>query len=457
MKKQIMLAAGLVLGQLLVGQTPLPIPDTLVGTDFDLELHHALHTFFPGFETETYAYNGTYLGPTLLLKKGQQARIHLKNALDDTTTTHWHGLHLPAEMDGGPHTTIPPGETWHPQFEVKNRAGLYWYHPHLHEMTGKQVEKGAAGMIILRDDEEAALPLPRRYGLDDVPICVQSKPFNVSKQIPVNSRQDSFVLANGALKAYWNAPAQVVRLRLLNGSVERTFNFGLDGGLSFFQISTDGGLLAKPVSGTRLRLSPGERAEILVNFSGKTGQTFHLKSYASELPNNISGAASVGMGMMQLEGYAGNPLNGKDFNILTINVVAPTASPVTTIPATLADPGTLDPAQATANRTITFQPEQMMQMVNGPFVFNGKAFDLDVINLKIPLGSTEVWTLSNQTMIAHPFHIHDVEFRLLERDGGPVPASEQGWKDVVLVMPMSTVKFITRFEDFAGPVPFMYH
>ena len=98
-------------------------------------------------------------------------------------------------------------------------------------------------------------------------------------------------------------------------------------------------------------------------------------------------------------------------------------------------------------------------MLNGPFEINGEVFDMEVINYEIPLNNIEVWELTNQTAISHPFHIHDVQFYILEIDGNPPPANMQGRKDVVLVPPMfGTVRFITKFEDFADEdTPYMYH
>jgi len=97
--------------------------------------------------------------------------------------------------------------------------------------------------------------------------------------------------------------------------------------------------------------------------------------------------------------------------------------------------------------------------LSGPFFINNNPFDMGVINEVINLNNTEVWTLTNQTMIAHPFHIHDIQFQILEIEGQAPPAHQAGWKDVVLVpAQMGSVKFITKFEDFADPViPFMYH
>ena len=445
-----------------VCQNPLFIPDTLSGSSINLELQYGQVEFYTGFETNTIGYNQNLLGPTILLENGQDVSINVSNGLSESTTLHWHGLHVSSENDGGPHTVIEPDQVWSPSFTVLDNAATYWYHPHLHEHTEEQVTQGAAGFIIVRDDDEAQLDLPRKYGKDDFPIVIQSRAFDVDKQLMTNTAADNVILTNGTLEAYLEAPAQVIRLRLLNGSTERIYNLGFQGNLSFSQIATDGGLLNAPVSLTRLRLIPGERAEILVDLSSLQGQTYNLMSFASELPSGNYGAANPSiMPMGSIPDYNNNPLNGTDFKVLQINVVDPTLVAVNSIPSELITNSPYLESNSNATRNLLFQPSQMgpTGMVNGPFVINGLSYNMEFINYEIPLNNTEVWELRNQTAIAHPFHIHDVQFYILDINGNPPPAHMKGKKDVVLVPPMfGTVRFITKFEDFANEeVPYMYH
>ena len=438
-------------------QNKLPIPDTLSGNNFNLSIQNGTVNFYPGFQTKTMGVNGSLLGPTLIIKKGTQVQMNVKNNLTDTTTIHWHGMHVAPQNDGGPHTVILPGTTWQPQFTVMDNAATYWYHPHLHKKTAEHVTKGIAGFIIVRDEQEASLKLPRKYGVDDFPIVVQSRAFDLAKQFIVRSELDSVLLVNGTKNPYLQVPAQIVRLRLLNGSTERTYYFGFTGNKSFYQIGGDGGLLNAPVPFTRLRLAPGERAEILVDFKSMQGQSTYLMSFASELPTGIIGSSSVGMGG-GLPDYSNNKLNGANFNILKIDVIAPTLNPITIIPSTLISNSPFSVSSANVTRVLTFTSIGGMMSAAGPFVINGVTFSMDKINYNIPLNNTEIWELRNQTLIAHPFHIHDVQFYLLDRNGNQVPLNEGGRKDVVLVEPMETVRFITKFEDFANStVPFMYH
>lgn len=451
----------LLLPVMAIAQNPLYIPDTLAGSVINLNLQMGMTSFYPGTPTNTMGANGNLLGPTLILNKHQQVMINVKNQLMDTTTIHWHGMHVAPENDGGPHTYILPNATWSPSFKVLDWAATYWYHPHLHHHTNMQVLMGISGFIIVRDSAEAALNLPRKYGVDDFPLVIQTKEFDANNQIVMGGVMDTALMVNGTLKPFLNAPAQYVRLRLLNGSSERTYNLGFTGNKTFYQIASDGGLLNVPVPLTRLRLSNGERAEILVDLSSMTGQTIYLMNYGSELANGIYGAAQAGMGPGQsIPGYSQNPLNGGNYNILQLNVVSPTTNPVTTMPANLITHNPWSSTAANTTRILTFTAVNAgPTAVQGPFLINSAAFDMMTINYTIPFNNTEIWELRNQTPIAHPFHIHDVQFYLLDINGSAPPANQQGKKDVILVPGGNgVVRFITKFENhYNDTVPYMYH
>jgi bilirubin oxidase len=456
-----LLCAGVV--QFVFAQNPLLIPDTLNGTTFNLNVQTGTNVFFPPNTTPTYGYNGNFLGPTLFLNKWDSVTMNVTNNLSTSTTVHWHGLHLPAVCDGGPHQIITPGSTWSPVFRVLNDAGTFWYHPHGDMTTELQVTRGLGGLIIIRDSAEAALALPRTYGVDDFPLIVQSKSFDVLYQLAPYTVDDSIMMVNGTIDPFLQVPQQIVRLRLLNATANRVYNFGLNNDSSFYVIGTDGGLLEQPVQLNRIILSPGERVEILVDFSAyAVSQSVNLISYASELPRGYMGADSVGNVQYQIPDYYNNPLNGADFNIVRFDVIAPTSNPVLTVPSALV---TLNPwleAQATVNRDIIITPDSSIvgpvAMVEGPFLMNGSMFDMDSVNEIVYINDIEIWTLINNSMVAHPFHIHDVQFYVLDINGNPPPAVLSGQKDVVTVEPFDTVRFITRFEHFADTsTPFMYH
>ena len=192
-------------------------------------------------------------------------------------------------------------------------------------------------------------------------------------------------------------------------------------------------------------------------------QSIYLKSFASELPTGIYGAAIVGSGADTIHEYNDNFLNGADYNLMQINVMASTASPVTIIPTALVPYFPYNPATATNFRTIVMDTIRLLPIdppnrAEGPFGMNNQTFNMDSINEVVHLNTTEIWTLVNKTLVAHPFHIHDIEFNIIEKNGLPPTPSENGWKDVVVVMPNDSVKFITKFTTFAdNTTPYMYH
>ncbi len=444
-------------------QNALYIPPTLSGTTFNLIVQSGTTQLYPGNPTPTYGINGSFLSPTIIVNKNDIVTLNVINNLTVATTMHWHGLHVAPENDGGPHQSISAGSTWSPSFEILNNAGTFWYHPHGEGKTELHVGKGLAGLFIIHDPAELALGLPQIYGVDDIPLIVQSKAFDVLQQIAIADHMDTAVFVNGTLNATHNLPSQVVRLRLLNGSSMRSFYFGFSNNMTFYQIATDGGLVETPNALTRLLIAPGERSEILVDLSSMNGQSVNLMSYASEMPDGIFGSPSVGSGADTMDMYMDNFLNGADFNLVEFTIGAQTGSPITTIPSTLVPYVPFNIADVDVNRTLVFDtitlvPGDTPNRAEGPFGINNTTFNMDSINIHVPLNSTEIWTLKNNTLIAHPFHIHDIQFNVIEKNGTTPPVTEQGWKDVVLVMPEDSVKFITKFTTFTDEmVPYMYH
>jgi bilirubin oxidase len=437
----------------------------MYGPIYNLEMMNGSVQYFPGPATSTMGFNGNVLGPTLVMNAGELVQLNVLNSLGEETTVHWHGLHVAGEDDGGPWSAFGPNETYNPSFTVEDKASTYWYHPHLHYLTQKQVTLGLAGMIIVKDAEEAAINLPRTYGVDDIPLIMQSKPFNgsfISYIVgpgngtgtgPINN--DAVFMMNGIIDAEQSVPRQVVRFRLLNGAHQRVFNVGLSDNATFYQIGSDGGLLAAPVPLTRVRLAPGERAEILVNFSNyPEGSQLFLKSYASELPSSIWGSSNGGGNAAN---YNPNPLNGANFNILKLNIINPTLSPVVTIPSTCANVIPLPENSANVTRIKYFTSSPTGPVIGTSPAEAGPPFNFNFINDYVQLGDTEIWELNNTMQQYHPFHIHDIQFYILSRNGNLPPLNERGRKDVVSIAPNEVVRFIAKFDNFGEGVPYMYH
>jgi len=230
---------------------------------------------------------GSYLGPVLRLQKGQKVRIHLHNELAQPTVTHWHGLHVPANMDGHPQYTIQPNEILVYEFEVLNRASMNIYHPHPHEMTAQQVYHGLAGALFVHDEEEAALELPS--GEYEIPIVIQDRRFDEDNQLVyaghMRDRMMGFygdrILINGHVDFQLDVASRAYRLRVLNGSTARIYKLAWDDGTPITVIGVDGGLLEKPEVKPYVMLAPGERLDVWADFSGRAeGSQLVMRSAA---------------------------------------------------------------------------------------------------------------------------------------------------------------------------------
>ena len=433
--------------------TPLAIPPLDTGRleggrrVFDLTLQKGMSRFFAGLETPTLGINGGYLGPVLRLRAGEVTRFNVSNRIGAPSTLHWHGFNLPARHDGGPHQTIEPGDTWSPEFEIVERASTMWFHSHMFHRTAPQVWAGLAGMAIIDDAESDALPLPRAYGVDDIPVVLQDRAFLNDGTMPYNPGMaqrmmgmiGNFPMVNGVVAPYLELASQKVRLRLLNGSNASIYQLRFSDGRAFHQIASDGGLLTAPVRLTRLQLAPGERAEIVVDISG--GKPFRLINDPASAPRRG--------GMMGGMMGGGVPA----FSFLELRP-AQSLAPAPDLPARLA---TLPPADASA-ATRTRRFELQMGMMASGFRISGREMDMARIDHVVKKGEAEIWEVSSNGMIPHPFHVHNTQFRVLDRNGRPPAPNEAGLKDTVVVNPGEVVRILVRFDRYADDKrPYMYH
>lgn len=414
----------------------LPIPALLKATTrngvahYDLDVQEAKHTFFEGIQTDTYAINSTYLGPTLLMQNEDKVSINYTNNLREEITMHGHGMHVPPSMDGTAHQPFKPNQTWSAQYTVKQKACTNWYHPHTMDKTAEHVYKGLAGLIIIEDEESKDLDLPKRYGIDDIPLVLQDRNFS-NGQIDYNpSMMDIMhgyvgdtLIANGSIEPTLNVEAKEIRFRILNGSNSSVYTLGFSDGRLFKQIATDNAFLESPVVMSRLTLSPAERAEIIIDVSNDFGKTFELREYRE----------------------------GKTF----VNIQVTQKSDTNTVtPSKLTTLEKFNPKDAVRTRQFTLSG--MMRNLN----INGRSMNMNYINERVPLGDIEIWEVKNDMMIDHNFHIHATHFMLLERNGktSNVPANEKGYKDVVYLPAHESLKFIVKMVDYAdNTVPYMYH
>ncbi|MGN9759296.1 multicopper oxidase family protein [Streptomyces sp. SD31] len=418
-----------------------PLAESSVDKDgtrvFDLRMRAGETEFEAGLKTPTWGFNGSYLGPTLRATRGEKVRVRIANGLDEASGVHWHGMHLPARMDGGPHQMIAPGGTWTPHWTVDQPAATLWYHPHPHGSTERHVRKGLAGMFILDDERSTKLALPKRYGVDDLPVIVQDVRFDGAeldgdRRIMQNvGFLGDRTMVNGTLRPYRAVGDELIRLRLLNASTARTYAFGFPDDRAFSLIATDGGLLERPESMDRVQLSPGERAEIVVRM--RAGERVMLRSFPQD---------NYGDGWQRRFG------GGDDsFDVLELRA-ARELRPSPGIPTALGELETPDGADAVRGRHFDLKRSGI----------NGRSMDLGRVDETVTRGTTEVWTVRNSNGMPHNFHVHDVQFRVLEVNGETPPPALRGPKDTVFLPNGTAMKLALRFTGPADPdTPYMYH
>ncbi len=405
---------------------------------------------------------GSYLGPTLRLRRGQKVKITFVNDLPEASIIHWHGLDVPEAADGHPHLAIEPGQRYVYEFEVINRAGTYWYHPHPHGRTGAQVARGLAGLLIVEDDEETRLQLPA--GVRELCCVLQDRRVDADNQFSylgpgMMDRMHGFLgdrfLVNGRPAPTLDVPSQAHRVRLLNGSSSRVYKLAWSDGTPLTVIGSDGGLLERPRTQRHLTLAPAQRADLIIDLSGRApGSTVHLQ--ATAFPQSD---VDPTMGMM---GGAA----GADTALLTLKINRSVASSFT-LPDRLS---TFDAAWApVANAPVRDLPITFRQ---AQWFLDGRTFDMHETTPAetVAAGSTHIWNVMNVggmmgTPMAHPFHMHGRQFRVLSRAPltGATPGStavregllDDGWHDTVLVLPNEQVKLQVRFSEYPGL--FLYH
>lgn len=432
-----------------------PLLDTRETGRLDLAAQTGSTRFGDGAETHTAGFNQSYLGPTIVMRNGP-LRSRVENHVNEAVTTHWHGLLVPGDHDGGPHLPIAPGSAWDPDMDIRQQPSTAWYHTHVHERTAVQVHAGLAGIIHVSDGRDDDRGLPSSYGIDDLTIVLQDRRFDRNGRMVydpgmmdiMHGYTGDTMVVNGQVGPVAAVPRGVVRLRLINGSNARVYDLSAENGRPMHLIANDGGFLPANLSINRLRLSPGERAEVLLDFSD--GGSTTLVSAGD--PNQ-----GVGGMMGRMRGLVETFVD-RSFAVLPIVVDETLPVRISKIPDMLGETlPDLSPVVA-ATRHVSLDMGMgsgMMGGMMGGFAINGRPFDPNRIDLKVERGSVERWIVSSRTL-AHPFHIHGVNFQVVrENDRAPRPEST-GWKDTAFVDGES--ELLVSFDQPASrEKPFMYH
>ena len=442
---------------------PLPRPALArPGPDgvYDLVQRVARPEIVPGARTEVWGYDGTFPGPTFDVRRGRPVRVRITNELPVPTATHLHGGVTPAEFDGYPtHLIVPEGlsharlshgghetgwrltdRTFTYEYPLDQPAATLWYHDHRMDFTGPQVYRGLAGLFLIRDEIEDALPLPR--GDRELPLVICDRAFAADGSFRYPSVDPTLLHERGVTGAYHQgvlgdvilvngAPwptAEVARaryrLRILNASNARRYDLRLDPppptGPAFTQIGSDVGLLAAPRPLDRVLLASGERADVIVDFS----------TYPAGTPVVLRNARG----------------QGSTVDVMRF-VVGRTATDDSAVPSTLAPVEVLTRADAVTRRRFDFR-------LSGPgehgrqWTVNGVPFDPETVVASPILGTTELWTITSD--FHHPVHVHLGHFQVLSRNGRAPGPADAGWKDTVDVRPYEVVEILVRFTGFRG-------
>ncbi|MDH3510984.1 MAG: multicopper oxidase domain-containing protein [Gammaproteobacteria bacterium] len=463
----------------------LPIPPALTPTgtrpdgaeQYAIDVRTAtqtLHSQLPP-TTDLWTYNGAYPSFTIEARVGDPIEVTFTNSLPLThpfqvdecshgpnmfsnsarISTHLHGGHVPARFDGQPEYTILPGEMDVYEYPNSQLPGTLWYHDHALGITRLNVYAGMAGFYLLRDDFEDSLGLPA--GEYEIPIAIQDRKFNPDGSLSyptgfVNGFYGDKTLANGKVWPYLDVKQGKYRFRLLNGSQAREYTLRLenlaDAGqvIPFTLIGTDLGLISAPMVLNTIKMVPGERFDVIVDFTGFTaGTEIVLRNDDLQAP--------------------------RLYNVMKFNVTADTGF-TGAIPSTLRSVTAIPEGEATTTRWFSLEQiseacagnEWVIKTMDGPYPSGTATGDKlwDDISEDPQLGTTEIWEFENPSSMMHPMHIHLVAFQVLSRSvlstGAALPLEPHeivSWKDIVRVGADERVRVIARFEDYPGR--FAYH
>jgi FtsP/CotA-like multicopper oxidase with cupredoxin domain len=358
-------------------------------------------------------------------------------------------LNVPDDADGHPRYAMASGGMYTHRFKVINRAGTYWYHPHPDMRTGFQANRGLAGLILVHDDEEAGIDLPR--GACDVPLVIQDKRFNSSNQIMHSTGSQvgylgDRILVNGILDFRYPCGSRLYRFRLLNGSNSRIYKLAWSDGQPMFVIGTTGGLLRETVAKPYVMLGPGERLEVIADFRSKQpGSSVNLMS----LPFSNGGPGS------------GTPPQGTQLTICACDIVYQLPESLE-IPTTLTQFDLYDRNQAVnANNSRVFASKYM----DGMWTINGRIFEMTGVaeEEKVRNGELELWEFRNDLPAdqeqPHPMHIHGAQFQIVSRrtnieepwyDEIREGYVDEGWHDTALLFPGERVELLLKHGPYPG-------
>jgi bilirubin oxidase len=433
-----------------------------------------------GPPTRILAYRGCRegrdcLNPTLHVARGDTLDVVLHNVLEEDTTIHWHGLQVDEANDGSGLHPVAAGAERRYRFEVRNRAGLYWYHAHPHLRTGRQLQLGLAGLLVIEDEEERALrdQLGLVWGERDLVLMLADKQIGHDNAIAYRDGADDWI-GNRALVNWSPEPTATLRpglhrLRLLNASNARLLRPALlhEGApLPMTLIGTDGGLLDRAQTIEDLFLAPAQRADVLVDFSSlPPGANLVLRSLDYTAMENEDESGPLAADMMA--DHPGAAPMGAPLDLMRFRIEGASLPPVV-VPERLSS---LPPPPDVDGWPV--RPIRLSMGADGEWLINGLNFHTHghAPAFTIERGAREVWEIrNNMTSMPHPIHIHGLQFRLLSRSISPTDirarslganglgAQDLGLHDTVLIWPGEIVRIaVDCMQPFSGTQRYMIH
>ena len=473
----------------------LPIPALLepdARSAITLTLQRGQSQFLPGVTTETWGVNGNILGPALRIRRGKAVNVTVNNRLSVPSTVHWHGLEIPGDIDGGPQGLIAPGQSRSLSFQLDQPASTCWFHPHPHQTSGYQVAMGLAGMVLIEDEASDMLQLPKRWGVDDIPVILQDKRLNDAGQIDYQMDVmtaavgwfGQHMLTNGAVYPQHGISRGWLRLRLLNGCNARALHLATSDRRPMYVIASDGGFLAEPVKVTELPMLMGERFEVMIECND--GKAFDLLTLPVKQMGMTLAPFDKPLPVLRIQPTLTQSGGTLPDSLIKLPELVSADNLPTRWLQLMMDPQ-LDQQgmaalmakyghSAMAGMSMDHGGGEMaampgmagsdhdahgsmagmdMSKSSGNYDFmqgnkiNGKAYDMNVPAFDVKQGQYEKWTISGEgDMMLHPFHIHGTQFRILSENGQPVAPHRQGWKDIVRVEGARS-EVLVRFNHLA--------
>ena len=435
----------------------------------------------------------TYVNPTLVVRRGAEVRVRLANDSAEPTIAHWHGLAVDTANDGNGETLIAPGSAFDYAFTVRNRAGLYWYHPHPHGATASQVSRGLFGLVAIEDDDEDVLraALALVPGETEIPLVLHDRRSIAGNRYAPTAGEallgwyGNEPLVNFTARPFLDVAARRYRFRVLNAANARNFRlaFRRDDGapLPFLLLGTDGGLLEHAQACTEIFVSPAERVDLLVDFSDIAPGGFALLE---------SRAFDPMQAMPAQRGDASAPPAGE------AHAMPPFAPPAAVTPAGMAAPDVLPdgaplqllqlriraregkgpplPVRLSAPPALVAAADERplrLGFSKGRWRINDRVYDVAATPIVVARDAVETWLIRNyHASMPHAMHLHGFQFRVLERETSPGElaslvvadrgrlASDLGWKDTILVWPGESVRIAIDFRHpFAGEQVYLFH